>query len=99
MMTGQLQQVIAAARALSPRDKLELLEVISHDLQQSYVFTDESATFWTPQSIDVIAHAQATPVLTDIRALAVDFWPEDESADDFNHFIAEQRRVDRTRDA
>ena len=98
-MTLPLQQVIAAARALSPRDKLELLEVISHDLQQSYTFTNESATFWSPQSIDEIAQAQAAPVITDIHALAVDFWPEDESADDFNQFIAEQRRADRTRDA
>ncbi len=98
-MTVQLQQVIAAARALSPRDKLELLEVISHDLHQSYSFTDESATFWMPQSIDVIAHAQAAPVMTDVRTLAVDFWPEDESADDVNQFIADQRRADRTRDS
>jgi hypothetical protein len=98
-MTLQLQQVIAAARALSPRDKLELLEIISHDLQQSYAFTDESATFWAPRSIDAIVQAQAAPVITDIHTLAVDFWPEDESADDFNQFIAEQRRADRTRDA
>jgi hypothetical protein len=96
-MTPQLQQVIAAARALSSRDKLELLEVISHDLQQSYAFTEESAAFWSPRSIDELAQTQAAPVVTDIRALAVDFWPEDESADDFNQFIAEQRRADRTR--
>lgn len=97
-MTLQLQQVIAAARALSSRDKLELLEVISHDLQQTYAFTEESAAFWSSQSIDEIVQTQNAPVVTDIRALAVDFWPEDESADDFNQFIAEQRRVDRTKD-
>jgi hypothetical protein len=98
-MTPQLQQVIAAARSLSPRDKLELLEVISHDLQQSYVFTEENTAFWSPRSIDEIAQTQGAPVITDIRALAVDFWPEDESADDFNQFIAERRPADRTRDA
>ncbi|SRR6266487_7102717 len=96
-MTPQLQQVITAARALSPHDKLELLEVISRDLQQSYTFAEESAAFWSPRSIDEIAQTQAAPVITDIRALAVDFWPEDESADDFNQFIAEQRHADRTR--
>lgn len=98
-MTIQLQQVITAARALSPRDKLELLEVISHDLQQTYAFAEESAAFWSPHSIDELAQAQAAPVITDIRTLAVDFWPEDESADDFNQFIAAQRHADRTRDA
>ena len=98
-MTLQLQAVLVAARALSPRDKLELLEAISHDLQQSYAFVDQGATFWSPRSIDEIVQAQAAPVITDIQALAVDFWPEDESADDVNQFIAEQRRADRTRDA
>ena len=98
-MTPQLQRVIAAARALSPRDKLELLEVISHDLQQTYAFTEESAAFWSARSIDEIARTQGAPVITDIHALAVDFWPEDESADDFNQFIAEQRRAGWTRDA
>jgi hypothetical protein len=96
-MTPQLQQVIAAARTLSPRDKLELLEVITHDLQQSFAFTEESAAFWSPRSIDEIGQMQAAPVVTDIHALAVDFWPEEESADDFNQFIAEQRHADRMR--
>jgi hypothetical protein len=98
-MTPQLQQVIAAARALSPRDKLELLEAISRDLQHTYAFNAKSATFWSSRSIDEIAQTQAAPVVTDIRALAVDFWPEDASADDINRFIAEQRHADRLRDA
>jgi hypothetical protein len=85
-MTPQLQQVLTAARALSPRDKLELLEAISHDLQQSYTFTEESAAFWSPRSIDELVQTQAASVVTDVRALAVDFWAEDESADDINHY-------------
>lgn len=97
-MTPQLQQVITAARALSPRDKLELLEVISRDLQQTHTFVEESAAFWSPRSIDEIAKTQTAPIITDIRTLAVDFWPEDESADDINAFIAAQRQADRTRD-
>jgi hypothetical protein len=96
-MSPQLEQAIAAARALSLRDKLELLEAISHDLQQSYAFAEESAVFWSPQSIDEIVQKQAAPMVTDIRALAVDFWPEDESADDFNQFVSAQRRSDQAR--
>jgi len=56
-MTIELQQVITAARALSPRDKLELLEVISHDLQQTYAFAEESAAFWSPRSIGELVQA------------------------------------------
>ncbi len=98
-MPLELQQVIAAARALPPRDKLELLGVIWRDLQKIYALADESAAFWSPRTIDEIAQSQAVPVITDVRTLAVDFWPEDESADDLNQFIARQRRTDLTRDA
>ncbi len=98
-MTPQLKRVIADARTLSPRDKLELLEVLSRDLQETYALAQESATFWTTRSIDEIVQAQAAPVITDVSALAVDSWPEDESADDLNQFIAEQRRTDRLRDS
>jgi hypothetical protein len=96
-MTLELQQVIAAARALPPRDKLELLGVISRDLQKVYALTEESAAFWSPRTIDEIAQNQAVPVVSDVRTLAVDFWPEDESADDLSQFIARQRRKDLTR--
>lgn len=98
-MTLQLQQVIAAARALPPRDKLELLGVISRDLQRVYGLAEESAAFWSPRTIDEIAQSQAVPVISDVRALAVDFWPEDESADDLSQFVARQRSTDLTRDA
>lgn len=97
-MTLQLQQVIDTVRTLSLRDKLELLEFISHDLQKSYNLAKESPAFWSPRSIDEIARAQNAPVVTDIHTLAVDFWPEDESADDINEFVSEQRRADRARE-
>ena len=38
-----------------------------------------------------------TPV-TDLADLAADFWPEDETADDINTFIARQRASDRFAD-
>lgn len=98
-MTTALQAVITAARALSPRDKLELLRVISQELAQTHDFTEETARFWHPQSIAELVAAQNAPVITDIHALAVDFWPEDETADDINAFIAAQRQADRQRDA
>lgn len=98
-MTPQLQQMITAVRMLPPRDKLVLLEVISHDLQQSYAFAEESAAFWSPRSLEEIVQMQAAPVVTDIQTLKVDFWPEEESADDFNQFIAERHEADRIREA
>ena len=94
-MSPQLQQVIAAARTLSPRDQLELLQVIAQDLQQADAFAQASAAFRSPRSLDELIQTRSAPVITDIRSLAVDFWPDDESADDFNQFIAERRRAER----
>ncbi|MFP4439766.1 MAG: hypothetical protein ACLFVO_21185 [Chloroflexaceae bacterium] len=98
-MSTQLHEVITAARELSPRDKLALREILARDLQQTYAFTGEQAAFWSSRSLDAIAEAQAAPVITDIRTLGVDFWPEDASADDVNQFVAAQRHADRVRDA
>jgi hypothetical protein len=98
-MPSELQQVIDAARALSLHDKLELLQIIARDLQQAEAFTEASTAFWSSRSLDAIAQSQSVPVITDAHALAVDFWPEDESADDFNQFIAARRHADRLREA
>lgn len=93
-----LQQVVDAARSLSSRDKLELLAIISHDLQQSYELVDASAAFWSPHSLDEIAQAQMAPIVTDIRDLAVDFWPDDETEDDINQFVARERQNNREKE-
>jgi hypothetical protein len=92
-MSSELQQVIKAARALSSRDKLKLLQIIAHDLQQAEAFTEASMAFWSPRSLDAITQAQSASMITDIHTLVVDFWPEEESADDFNQFIAVRRQA------
>jgi hypothetical protein len=98
-MTQQLQTVLEAAHSLSPLEQLELIQELSHSLQQSYPFMLDAAAFWRPRSIEEIAENHPAPVVSDIHALAVDFWPSDESADDIIAFIREQRRADRLRDA
>jgi hypothetical protein len=98
-MSPQLQQMIDAVCTLSPREKIELIEAISRDLEQSHGFAEENGAFWSRRSIDEVARGQAASVITDVRTLAADFWPEDESADDFNQFVAERRHADRMRNA
>lgn len=97
-MTAQLQQVLTDARTLSAREKLELLQAISQDLQQTYDLNEATAQFWNPRPLAEIVTLQATPVVTNIDDLAADFWPEDETADDINEYIAAQRHADRSSD-
>jgi hypothetical protein len=94
-MTAQLQHVITEARALSAREKLELLQAISQDLQQTYQLTEASAQFWNPLPLAELTVLQGIPVITHIDDLAADFWPEDETADDINDYVAARRRADR----
>lgn len=89
-MTQQLQTVLEAAHALSPLEQLELIQELSHSLQQNYPFTLNAAAFWRPRSLEEIAQDYPVPVVTDIR-------PSDESADDIISFITEKRRADRLR--
>lgn len=98
-MLTPLQQAIRVVRTLSSHDKVALLQVLSDDLAQSTFFVQETNRFWaTPSLEDIIAAHPSTPIL-DIHTLAVDFWPPEESADDFNQFIASQRHKDRTHTA
>lgn len=94
-MTVALQKVIEAALTLAANDKLELLQVLATDLQQNATFSAANAAFWEVRSLDEIAATQQAGVINDVKTLAVDFWPDDESADDFNDFVADQRRIAR----
>ncbi|CAN5659648.1 hypothetical protein BH24DEI1_BH24DEI1_04070 [soil metagenome] len=98
-MTQQLQDILQAAHALSPEEKRKLLEVLSHEVLSHKVephpLEKEAAVFWASSSLEALIEQQKVQVVTDVRSLAVDFWPEDESADEFNRFIAKRRRSER----
>jgi hypothetical protein len=94
-MTQDLQAVIEAVHALPLSDKLEVLQALSKDLNRVYAFEAASTAFWSPKTLEELAAAHSAPVITDVRTLATGFWPEDETADDVNRFIAEQRNRDR----
>jgi hypothetical protein len=88
-MTANVEQVLQEAQHLSPAEQLELIQAISQSLLRQYRKVESDA---------IPKHVQRTPPVTDLAQLAADFWPEDESADDINAYIAQQRREDRMRD-
>jgi len=91
-MTHALETAIQAVRALSSRDKLEILHFITQDLQQGYILAEENTAFWSSEHISTLIIDQNTPIITDVSTLNGDFWPEDESADDINTYIVQQRK-------
>jgi hypothetical protein len=85
-MALDLQTVIDAVHSLPLADKLEVLQALSEDLHRVYTFEAGSTAFWAPRTIEELTAAQAAPVITDVRTLATGFWPEDESAEEFNRY-------------
>jgi hypothetical protein len=83
-----IEEVREAARRLSPIEQFQLIQELLRGLEHRY-----------QQPGDVIPPGvrRAAPV-TDLAELAADFWPEDETADDINDFIARQRAADRLAD-
>jgi hypothetical protein len=95
MTTALLERAIEAAQRLSPREKYQLIETVARSLSQTDTLETNSAAFLRGYTLDELIAAQQPPIVTDLDALAADFWPEDESADDINDYIEAQRRLDR----
>lgn len=97
MTTTTVQAVVAAAQRLSPTEQFEVIQALMRVLQQRYVRSaavpaEVSPAFSLPPSV------RRTPPVTRLTDFAADFWPEDETADDINTYIAQQRAADRMRD-
>jgi len=94
LMSGNLQTLIRSAEQLTPAEQVELINAISGLLYRHYQQEQQSVDFWQPQSIESIVASQQTKPVSDVAALKADFWPEDESADEFIAFIKQQRQED-----
>jgi hypothetical protein len=88
-MTASVERVLQVVQHLSPSEQLELIQAISQSLLRQYQQNEANAI---PRAV------KRTPPATDLAQLAADFWPEDETADDINDYVAQQRREDRLRD-
>jgi len=108
-MTTKLQTLINSAQELSLLEQVELIRAVFQFLYQSYQkelsatnplhpptgsTTRGRSSFWHPLTLEEIVQAQQTPVIQDISALQVDFWPKEETADAFIEYIYQQRKED-----
>ncbi|RME69533.1 MAG: hypothetical protein D6784_18285 [Chloroflexi bacterium] len=93
-MTTKLQELINSAQELSPLEQVELIRAVSQFLYQNYQQAFVATDFWQPPSLEEIVQSQSPPVIQDIATLLADFWPADETADDFTDYIYRQRQED-----
>lgn len=96
-MSTRLQTLIESARELSPTEQMNLISSISQSFHRNYQQTNLDGDFWEPKPLEQLIQAQKIGAITDIGDLKADFWPEEESTDDFIEYIYQQRREDRLR--
>lgn len=90
-MKENLQNVVNAAVELSPGERLELIEAVSRSLQQSLWQLERLNGEQAPT---IPNYVRRTSPVTSLKHLEADFWPDDETADDVNAFVARQRQED-----
>jgi hypothetical protein len=83
-MTTDVALILSQARQLTPDEQLELLQGVAALLHQQLTHPTKQERRVAP--------------IRSLDELAADFWPEDESADAINAYIAAQRAADRERD-
>lgn len=98
MTTTTVQTVVAAAQQLSPTEQLEIIQALTHILQQRYLTNMTRPPLATDTSPILAATIRRTSPVTSLHDFAADFWPADETADDINTYLAQQRQADRLRD-
>lgn len=83
-----IEEVREAARRLPPIEQFQLIRELLRGLEYGYHQPGDAI----PSGV-----RRAAPV-PDLAELGADFWPEDETSDDVNDFIARQRAADRLSD-
>jgi hypothetical protein len=95
-MASDVEDILAAVRSLPPQEQQEVLRRLTESLAATSSPMDLAANdFWSMRSVDELAQEQQVAPVTDIRALALPDWPDDESADDLIAYIYGQRHADR----
>jgi len=96
-MSPQLKDIITEAQELTPVEQIELITVISRLLQNTNKLLEINSGFWQPKSFDQLYKEQRVQAVKNIFDFAADFWPKEESVDEFNEFVHKQRHEDRLR--
>jgi hypothetical protein len=96
-MGSQLKTIINEAQALPPLEQIELITAISRSLEDVYKLSQANNNFWQPKTLEQHYKEQRIEAVKNIFDFTGDFWPEDESVDEFNDYIYKQRHEDRLR--
>ena len=95
-LSPQLQNIINEIQQLSTTEQKELLSAISKPIQSKSTQLKINNNFWNSKTIEQLVSEQQIQVASSISEIGGDFWPQEESVDEFNDFILTQRHDDRS---
>jgi hypothetical protein len=96
-MTPQFEAAIAAIQPLSITERQQLLQIL---IQNNSALTTDLKTdlktlsdeFWQGTPLNQLLTTQTPTPVQNIKELAADFWPEEDSIEDFLGFLQQQRQ-------
>ncbi|OUC15357.1 MAG: hypothetical protein B0A82_07365 [Alkalinema sp. CACIAM 70d] len=94
-MTPSLEAAIAAIQPLSPTERLQLLQILMQSSLPSNSSTDLktlSRQFWQGISLQQLQATQSSKIVDNLQDLTADFWPVEDSIEDFLAFLQQQRQ-------
>ncbi|MEH2384481.1 MAG: hypothetical protein V7K14_01530 [Nostoc sp.] len=94
-MTPQLEAAIAAIQLLSSTERLQLLQILTQIDSASNSQTDLktlSTEFWHGSTLKQLLATQTPTTVYNLKDLAANFWPEEDSIEDFLTFLRQQRQ-------
>ena len=94
-MSPQLEKAIKAIQPLSTMERQQQLQILTQrnsEKKSNQDFAISTAQFWQGTSLDEILAIQSPKTVHNLKDFAADFWPEDESMEDFLTFMRQQRQ-------
>lgn len=88
-MTPQLKNAIADVEPPSKAERqlLQILIQSNANSKEKQDFSASTAQVWQGSSLEKILETQSPKTVHSLNELAADFWPEDESIEDFLTFL------------
>jgi hypothetical protein len=94
-MTPKLEAAISAIQLLSPTERQQLLQILTQDDLFANSLTDLktlSVQFWQGIPLQQLRTTQTPITVNNLKDLAADFWPVEDSIEEFLTFLREQRQ-------
>lgn len=94
-MTPQFEAALAAIQLLSSTERQQLRQILAQSNSSSNSQTDLKALsvqFWQGTTLKQLLTTQSPITVYNLKDLAADFWPEEDSIEDFLTFLRQQRQ-------